>query len=203
MAKKSKSPIADKARKDPSSPVKPFGVKSMEDIKEMTEGKKDTETPWCKLPDESFSAPEKLKNKSYEEITAVSVIDVPRNHLKPVNQRIFCVKVDPGEQKTESGIILATSYGNDESKGKKVKKFRYFVIDVAVDCTVEFIDHKDNKRTLRRGDEIAPFIPEDMISYSHTLVHDFGNNEIYVSFHQTEIAGVNKKPLFDPKIEEE
>jgi hypothetical protein len=142
----------------------------------------------------------KVDQKTYEEITKTSVITLPDNKVKPVNQRIFAIAQDPGEMKTDSGIILANTYNLPEAKkGRKREVLRYFVVDVSDDCDVKVPYTKDDgtisRRNLERGDEIFPFIPAEAEEWSFPLVHDFYNNNDYIVFHQSELAGVGMSSL--------
>ena len=138
-----------------------------------------------------------VKRKSFEEITVQSVIKLPRNQVRPVNQRIFCFEVDPGEIKTEGGLYLPTSYNKPEAKGGQTRKLmRYFVIDVADDCTIRFSkDRNSEARKIERGDEVYPFIPDTAVEHDVIVLHDFYNQQDYVVFHETELGGVGVSPL--------
>lgn len=139
--------------------------------------------------------PKRKEAKSYEEITATSVIELPKNQVKPVNQRIFCFEQDPGEMKTQGGIIVPSSHNLPDAKGGKARyRKRYFVIDVADDCTI-----KVNDRKISRGDEVYPFIPQEAEEWSFPTVFDFYVNAAYLVFHETELAGVGMSSLLEKK----
>jgi hypothetical protein len=151
-------------------------------------------------------APKKLEKKSYEEITAVGVIELPKNRVKPVNQRIFCIAQDPGLMKTDGGIILPSVHNASEGKGgQKRKLMRYFVVDVADDCDIRFNKTEDNPEgsKIERGDEVFPFIPAEAVEWSFPETFDFDLNIGYVTIHQTELAGVSISPLIEKEEEEE
>lgn len=141
----------------------------------------------------------KVKPKTFEEITNTSVINLPKNQVKPVNGRIFAIAQDPGEMKTEGGILLPTAYSLPEArKGKKREILRYFVVDVADNCNINVPAENlqfAKFRKLERGDEIFPFIPQEAEEWSFPIVHDFYNNNDYIVFHETELAGVGMSPL--------
>jgi len=141
--------------------------------------------------------PPKVDQKSYEEITAQSVVKLPKNQVRPVNQRIFCVAVDPGEMKTESGLILPTEYTQPEAKGSQKRRlFRYFVVDVADDCNIKYEKTKNSEPSkIERGDEVFPFIPVEAVDFNFPTVHDFYNHEDYIVFHETELGGVGVSSL--------
>jgi len=139
----------------------------------------------------------KMKTKSYEDITAFSVLEIPKNQVKPVNQRIFCISQDPGEQKTEHGIIIPNQHNKPESKGgRKRERRRYWVVDVADDVTLEvpLFPGSKERRPLERGDEVYPFIPEEAEAWDFVMVYDFYTNKEYIVFHQTELGGVGMSP---------
>ena len=130
----------------------------------------------------------KVGSKSYKDITAVSVLEIPTIGLKPINGRIIVLDTDPGEVKTPGGIIRATKYRSAESKGGKTRKLRrYYVIAVADDCTLD----------IARGDEVHPFIPDQAEDWSFTEVFDYYTNDWYYVFHETELAGITKTKLED------
>ena len=146
----------------------------------------------------------RVKEQSFEEITAQSVITLPKNQVRPVYQRIFCIAVDPGEMKTEGGVIIPTSFNQPEAKSnQKVKLMRYFVVDVADDCTIRFKKNRNDRTVpsslpqdkIERGDEVFPFIPPDAVDFVFPEVFDFYNNERYIVFHETELGGVGVSPL--------
>ncbi len=140
--------------------------------------------------------PPKLGQKSFEEITANSVIALPQNQVRPVNQRIFCIMVDPGEMKTEGGLIIPTKYNKPEARNdQSVELIRFFVIDVADDCTILFKKTANSSPCkIERGDEVFPFIP-DVVKWSFPTVHDFYNHITYTVLHETELAGVGVSSL--------
>lgn len=114
------------------------------------------------------------------------VIDIPYNTIKPVNQRIFAVAFDPGEQKTKGGIIIPTKFATAESEERKKKDYkRYYVVDFADDCTLP----------LKRAMEISPFFPEDSIGFTFPEVIDWGNGRRYTTFHQSELAGYSLEEI--------
>ena len=130
------------------------------------------------------------EGKSYKEITAVSVILLPKNTVKPVNGRIFCKMTAPEERVTKSGLILAdgplegeqdsNAYLNKDKVQKDRKRF--WVIDFADDIPFK----------LERGDEVYPFWIDESLGYNPQMIRDFGNNGMdYFVFHFTEIAGVS------------
>lgn len=142
----------------------------------------------------------KIPGNTYEDITKVSVINLPNNQVKPVNGRIFAIAQDPGEMKTEGGLILPTAYSMpEERKGLKRERLRYFVVDVAEDCNIKVPtkgpQNEDWKRNLERGDEIFPFMPQDADGWTPPIVHDFYNNQDYIVFHESELAGVGMSGL--------
>lgn len=141
--------------------------------------------------------PPRLKQQSYKDITAKSVVKLPYNQVKPVNQRIFCIAIDPGEMKTEAGIILPTTYTSIEAKGNQKRNLlRYFVIDVADDCDIRFEKTKNTKLSkIERGDEVFPFIPVEAVDFRFPTIHDFYNHEDYIVLHQTELGGVGISSL--------
>lgn len=130
----------------------------------------------------------KLENKSYEELTAVSVVTIPKNTFKPVNQRIYCIGQLATEMKTAGGIIVPSRFSMpDARQGVEKELYRYFVVDVAEDVDISF-----NGKKLERGDEICTYMPEDAIAYSPATIYDFGSGTKFIVFHQSEIAGCVK-----------
>lgn len=118
----------------------------------------------------------------YQELISKMIIEIPYNKIKPVNQRIFCIEVDPHEQKTEGGIIIPTQFALSEAKGGRTRKLRrYFVVDLADDCTIP----------VKRGMEIYPFIPIEAEAWSFPEVYDWEAGKIYITLHQTEIHGIS------------
>lgn len=146
------------------------------------------------------SVPPKLVGKSFEEQTQrisekeTVEIEIPDCKIKPVNQRIYCITRKPtaNEYKTKGGLIIATQYANPEARreGEEVNLLRYFVVAVANDCGTKFIDDKGFERGFEVGDEVTPFIPASMIHYDPTLVIDYDLGLQYVTFHESELAGV-------------
>lgn len=141
--------------------------------------------------------PPRIKQQSYEDITAQSVIKLPHNQVRPVNQRIFCIAIDPGEMKTEAGIILPTTYTSIEAKGNQKRNLlRYFVVDVADDCDIRFEKMANVAPSkIKRGDEVFPFIPVEAVDFKFPTIHDFYNHENYIVLHQTELGGVGISSL--------
>ncbi len=140
--------------------------------------------------------PPKLEQKSYEEITAQSVVTLPHNQVRPVNGRIFCKEVNPEEMKTDGGIILPSQYDKPEAKGgQQIQLKRYFVIDVADDCTIRFKKRENTTPCkIKRGDEVFPFIP-DVVDFKFPTLFDFYINKEYMVFHETELGGVGVSSL--------
>ena len=141
--------------------------------------------------------PPKLEQKSYEDITVTSVVELPNNQVRPVNGRIFVIAVDPSEMKTESGIILPSSYQKETAKGSQKRQLlRYFVIDVADDCTIRFKKASNlDSGKIERGDEVFPFIPVEAVDFEFPEVHDFYNHQNYTVLHETELGGVGVSSL--------
>ena len=141
--------------------------------------------------------PSKVDQKSYEDITAQSVVKLPKNQVRPVNQRIFCIAINPGEMKTEGGIILPTEYTSAEAKGSQKRSlFRYFVVDVADDCSIRYGKMANIAPSkIERGDEVFPFIPVEAVDFKFPTVHDFYNHEDYIVLHETELGGVGISSL--------
>jgi co-chaperonin GroES (HSP10) len=147
---------------------------------EMSDKSKDSIAPIVDL-----NVP-KLKGKTYEEITATSVVTIPKNTFKPVNQRIYCVEQLANEMKTSGGLIIPSKFSMPESQRRNVEREmkRYFVVDVADDVDISF-----NGNKIMRGDEVCTFMPSDAIAYSPTTICDFGSGTTFIVFHQSEIAG--------------
>ena len=148
--------------------------------------------------------PKRKEPKSFKEITAQSVIELPKNQVKPVNQRFFCIGQDPGEMKTAGGVILPSIHNAPEAKGgQKRELLRFWVIDVADDCDIMIPTGPEFKerRKVERGDEIYPFIPEDAVDWSFAKVFDFYINQQYYVFHQTELDGVGMSSLSEKEKE--
>lgn len=147
------------------------------DIEKMAEGigQHDDSTNYDDIP--------KLEGKTFEEITAVAVLQIPINQIKPINQRIFCIETDPGEMRTKGGIIIATDYKTSEAKGSRKRNLRrYFVVDSADDCSNKY----------SRGDEVSPFIPDEAEEWSFPKVYDFYTKKVYTVLHESELAGISK-----------
>lgn len=139
----------------------------------------------------------RVGKKSYKDITATSVIELPKNEVKPVFGRIFCIAQDPGEMKTGGGIILPNTHNAPEAKGgRKRELMRYWVVDVADDCkvTVPVARKSEERRKLERGDEVYPFIPQEAEEWTFPTVFDFYLNQEYLVIHETELAGVGMSP---------
>jgi len=143
--------------------------------------------------------PPKVEQKSYKDLTAKSVIKLPHNQVRPVNGRIFVITVDPTEMKTEGGIILPSSYQKETAKGSQKRTLlRYFVIDVADDCTIRFTKTENSSPSkIERGDEVFPFIPVEAVDFEFPELHDFYNNENYTVIHETELGGVGVSSLIE------
>lgn len=133
----------------------------------------------------------RVGQKTYKDITATSVIELPKNDVKPVNQRIYCIATDPGEMKTGGGIILPSTHNSPEAKGGRKRELRrYWVVDVADDCNIKF-----NGRKISRGDEVYPFIPQEAEEWTFPMIFDFYTNKEYTVIHETELAGVGMSSL--------
>lgn len=118
--------------------------------------------------------------------TMEMVIELPKNQVKPVNGRIFCVETDPGEMKTKSGLILPTDYQAPQARGGRQRRLRRFwVVDVADDVSLKVAGRK-----LQRGDEVYPFIPNEAEAWSFPIVFDYYLNTSYIVLHETELAGI-------------
>jgi len=153
------------------------------------------------LSPEEFFAPgmigvdiNRKKVKSADEILNELVIELPRNHAKPVNQRLFVLEVIADEVKTKGGIILATSFTQQKQERQVTKEIkRYYVIDVAHDCTLSFIPYGEKeKRIVQRGDEVFPFFPEEMLEWSIPRIIDWDNSAArYCVVHESELAGAS------------
>lgn len=123
---------------------------------------------------------------SYTDKTVMSVIELPKNQIKPMNRRIFAIAQDPGEMKTAGGVIVPTDFSMPESKrGVERKLRRYYVVDVADD-----VDLQVNGRKLSRGDEIFPFIPQEAEEWTFPEVFDFYISKKYLVFEQLEICAI-------------
>ena len=131
-----------------------------------------------------------LVKGSYTDKTVMSVIELPRNQIKPVNRLIFAIEQDPGEMKTSGGVIVPTDFSMPEAKrGVERKLRRYYVVDVADD-----VDLQVNGRKLSRGDEILPFIPQDAEDWTFVEVYDFYIRRKYFVFEQLEICAIGMSP---------
>ena len=127
--------------------------------------------------------------KQLEEERAFKKPKLPNNKIKPIDHRIFAIAVDPGDVYTnmQKKILKATSFAEAEAKGDmQVKKmYRFFVVDVSEDIS---------NFEIKRGVEIFPFFPARAIDWDFVEVWDWENNgEQYIVFHETEIAGVEKR----------
>jgi hypothetical protein len=110
--------------------------------------------------------------------------------LTPTNQRIFCTDFDPGVTVRESGIITPGQMTKVDKAGDIQKMPRFVVQAAAGDAIIK--DEKGEDYLLKRGDEIYPFLPMDAIGRSLEAVFDYGNGEVYFTFHVTELAGFIK-----------
>lgn len=137
---------------------------------------------------QSDNLPKVGSEKTYREITSSSVIQLPRNTVKPVNGRLFCRATNPEERITESGIILPekpldedpNAYMNKDRTQKDRKRF--WVIDIADDIPFK----------IERGDEVYPFWIDEALGYNSQMIRDFGNQSMdYFVFHYTELAGIS------------
>lgn len=129
---------------------------------------------------------EKLKNKTFEEITAVSVIDIPKCQLTPSNGRIFITSVDAGEQKTAGGVIIPNKFNNDPQKEKStIERKRYYVVAVADDVPV-----KDVGKKLEMGDEVFLLLMPDAIGFDLPYVIDYYTRNTFDVIHYTELAAI-------------
>lgn len=131
------------------------------------------------------------KVRTAAEIIADATHETTNPTIIPVNQRILCIDIDPGEIKTDSGIILPgqrTAPAKDDSIRSKP---RFIVAAAAGDAIL--IDKDGSEYLIQQGDEIYPFWPEDAIGFSFPLVFDYGTMRFYTTFHITELAGFIKR----------
>ena len=114
-------------------------------------------------------------------------IELVKNVLKPVMQRIFVKEINVDELKTGSGLYLPTRYKAGEKKHEVRERNRYIVIDIDPTSILY------TQNGLRRGDEVVPFIPEGATNAEWPKVLDWSNGEEYLVFHDTEIGGIIKR----------
>ena len=157
--------------------------------KALKEDREDRAMPVRDTVDLSMPA-KKIQNAGYGQNAVVSVIELPKNQIKPVNRRIFAIEQDPGEMRTAGGILVPTDFSMPEAKkGIERKLRRYYVVDVADD-----VDLQVNGRKLERGDEIVPFIPQDAQDWTFVQAFDFYINKWYFVFEQMEICAIGMSP---------
>lgn len=129
-----------------------------------------------------------------DEIIANRAYKVADPTITPVNQRLLCIDIDPGEVKTDAGIILPGQKANPAKDGSAMSKPRFIVAASAGDATV--IDKEGKEYRLQQGDEIYPFWPQEAIGWNFPVVFDYGTQRYYYSFHVSEVAGYIKgKPV--------
>jgi len=122
----------------------------------------------------------RMQGEDYKGQTVMAVVEIPNNVVKPLNGRIFAIEQDPGEMKTEGGVIIPTTYQAPEAKGAVTRNLRrYYAVDVADDVTLPVC----------RGDEIFPFIPQEAENWSFPVIIDWAINKAYLVFHESELAG--------------
>jgi hypothetical protein len=117
-------------------------------------------------------------------------IELPKNVLKPPEDRLFCLAFSPPEQKIKelsTPQIIKPDYlkKHNPTSGEDVTidLKRYFVVDIDPNCKLHKI------KGVSRGDEIAPFIPQSSLGYDPVMVRDFYTGEDYIVMHETEIGG--------------
>ena len=114
------------------------------------------------------------------------VIDIPVLDLTVQNGRILCATFNPKETKTKGGLILADVTGG-------LKYTRYFVVAVAHDVqNIKVLDPETKElRSLKRGDELVPFLPDAKEwQYPDTIDRTGKDSIFYKTIHETEISGV-------------
>lgn len=141
-----------------------------------------------------FVPPSKVK----QPVPTYDVINIPTTEIEPQNRRLFVIRHAPPDIKRESGILLpAQMFGKDKhEKPVPIPKFRYYVVAVAEDCNLMFLDRIQNKRRkIQRGDEIyLPFI-EIADRYTIPFIIDYlhGGNELLV-IDQDAVIGIMGLP---------
>lgn len=119
-----------------------------------------------------------------------NTVSIPKNVLKPPYERVFCVAFEAPDSKikmvnTPDLIVPSDLKRTNDQTGEEVtiNLERYFVVDIHPECRL----HKEDG--VKRGDEIAPFIPDSAIGYDPVKVMDFGNGKKYIVMHESEIGG--------------
>lgn len=129
--------------------------------------------------------------KKADDIIAGAVYDTTNPTIIPVNQRILCIEVDPGEIKTGSGIILPGQKTGVAKDGETMQDKPRFIVAAAAGDAI-FIDADGKEYKLSQGDEVYPFWPPGAIGFDFPYVFDYGTKQYYTTFHTTELAGFIK-----------
>lgn len=131
------------------------------------------------------------EKKTADDIIGSAVYETTNPSIIPVNQRILCIEVDPGEVKTESGLILPGQKTLPDKSGTVHDKPRFVVAAAAGDAIL--IDADGDEYLLRQGDEVYPFWPPGAIDFDFPTVFDYKTKQHYITFHPTELAGFIKR----------
>ena len=132
-------------------------------------------------------------SKTADEIIGNRAYEIQTPSITPVNQRLLCIDIDPGEVKTDAGIILPGQKAAPAKDGTAMSKPRFIVAAAAGDAIVTNKEGKEYK--LQQGDEIYPFWPMDAIGWDFPIVFDYGTQRYYYSLHVSEVAGyIENKP---------
>jgi len=131
------------------------------------------------------------KKTTADDIIASAAYETTDPTVIPVNQRILCIEVDPGEIKTEAGVILPGQKTSPGKDGEILDKPRFIVAAAAGDATL--IDKDGKEYNLQQGDEIYPFWPPGAIDFDFPYIFDYGTKQYYTTFHTTELAGFIKR----------
>ena len=128
--------------------------------------------------------------KTADDIIGSAIYETTDPSIIPVNQRILCIDIDPGEIKTESGLILPGQKTLEDKKGESQDKPRFIIAAAAGDAVL--IDKDGKEYNLQQGDEVYPFWPPGAIGFDFPTVFDYKTQINYVTFHTTELAGFIK-----------
>lgn len=142
----------------------------------------------------AFVPPQKTKQPKQQ----YDVITIPPTEIVPMNRRLFVIRHSVSEAKRNSGIILpAHMYGKDRhDQPVPFSKYRYYVVSVAEDCKLTFLDKSINeRRKVQRGDEIyLPFVElADKYMIPYIVDYMTGGNELLV-IDEEQVIGIMGLP---------
>ena len=122
-----------------------------------------------------------------DDIIASAPYDIPKPTMIPVNARLLCIAVDPGEIKTAAGIIIPgqqTILDEDD----RIKNLPRFIVAAAAKDAFVLDGKGEPLYYFKPGDEAYPYWPEDSIGFHFPIVFDYGSQTYFTTLHVSELV---------------